>query len=388
MKQLSFFSGPGVLGILGGGQLGKMLLHAAQPWDIQTRVLDPDPEAPCKHLCHYFETGNLMDYDTVYRFGKACDVLTIEIEHVNTDALKQLKAEGITVHPDPDALAIIQDKGKQKIFFKHQGIPTSDFGLYQHAEHVKETVAQGLIRYPFVQKTRTAGYDGKGVSIIHNENDLSKLLDGPCIVEDYVPLQGELAVIAARNEQGEVVCYEPVWMDFHAEANLLDMLVFPAPVPQHIAAQAEQYARVLIEAFQLCGVLAVEFLLDPNGQLYINEVAPRPHNSGHQTIESAVTSQYQQHLRGILNLPLGSTQVTTPSVMINLLGAAEHTGPVVYKGLNPCLEQAGIHVHLYGKKITKPFRKMGHVTVTHADIEQAKQTAQWVKQTIRVESHK
>jgi 5-(carboxyamino)imidazole ribonucleotide synthase len=388
MKQLSFFSGPGVLGILGGGQLGKMLLHAAQPWDIQTRVLDPDPEAPCKHLCHYFETGNLMDYDTVYRFGKACDVLTIEIEHVNTDALKQLKAEGITVHPDPDALAIIQDKGKQKIFFKHQGIPTSDFGLYQHAEHVKETVAQGLIRYPFVQKTRTAGYDGKGVSIIHNENDLSKLLDGPCIVEDYVPLQGELAVIAARNEQGEVVCYEPVWMDFHAEANLLDMLVFPAPVPQHIAAQAEQYARVLIEAFQLCGVLAVEFLLDPNGQLYINEVAPRPHNSGHQTIESAVTSQYQQHLRGILNLPLGSTQVTTPSVMINLLGAAEHTGPVVYIGLNPCLEQAGIHVHLYGKKITKPFRKMGHVTVTHADIEQAKQTAQWVKQTIRVESHK
>lgn len=388
MKQLSFFSGPGVLGILGGGQLGKMLLHAAQPWDIQTRVLDPDPEAPCKHLCHYFETGNLMDYDTVYRFGKACDVLTIEIEHVNTDALKQLKAEGITVHPDPDALAIIQDKGKQKIFFKHQGIPTSDFGLYQHAEHVKETVAQGLIRYPFVQKTRTAGYDGKGVSIIHNENDLSKLLDGPCIVEDYVPLQGELAVIVARNEQGEVVCYEPVWMDFHAEANLLDMLVFPAPVPQHIAAQAEQYARVLIEAFQLCGVLAVEFLLDPNGQLYINEVAPRPHNSGHQTIESAVTSQYQQHLRGILNLPLGSTQVTTPSVMINLLGAAEHTGPVVYIGLNPCLEQAGIHVHLYGKKITKPFRKMGHVTVTHADIEQAKQTAQWVKQTIRVESHK
>ena len=388
MKHLSFFSGPGVLGILGGGQLGKMLLHAAQPWDIQTHVLDPDPDAPCKHLCHYFETGSLMDYDTVYRFGKNCDVLTIEIEHVNTDALKQLKAEGVKVHPDPEALAIIQDKGKQKIFFKHQGIPTSDFGLYQHAEHVKDAIKQGLIHYPFVQKTRTAGYDGKGVSIIKTANDLPRLLDGPCIVEDYVPLQGELAVIAARNEHGDVVCYDPVWMDFHAEANLLDLLAFPAPVTSAIAAQAEQYARVLIEAFNICGVLAVEFLLDPNGQLFINEVAPRPHNSGHQTIESAVTSQYQQHLRGILNLPLGSTQVTTPSVMVNLLGAEGHIGPVVYEGLTPCLETSGIHVHLYGKKITKPYRKMGHVTVTDSDLEKAKQKAQWVKQTIRVESRK
>lgn len=388
MKHLSFFSGPGVLGILGGGQLGKMLLHAAQPWDIQTHVVDPDPDAPCKHLCHYFETGNLMDYETVYRFGKKCDVLTIEIEHVNSDALKQLKAEGVKVHPDPEALAIIQDKGKQKIFFKHQGIPTSDFGLYQHAEHVKDSIKQGLIHYPFVQKTRTAGYDGKGVSIIKSENDLPRLLDGPCLVEDYVPLQGELAVIVARNEQGEVACFDPVWMDFHAEANLLDLLAFPAPVSNEIAAQAEQYARVLIEAFNICGVLAVEFLLDSNGKLFINEVAPRPHNSGHQTIESAVTSQYQQHLRGILNLPLGSTRVTTPSVMVNLLGAEGHNGPVVYEGLIPCLETPGIHVHLYGKKNTKPFRKMGHVTVTDSDLEQAKQKAQWVKQTIRVESRK
>lgn len=388
MKHLSFFSGPGVLGILGGGQLGKMLLHAAQPWDIQTHILDPDPDAPCKHLCHYFETGNLMDYDTVYRFGKKCDVLTIEIEHVNSDALKQLKAEGVVVHPDPDALAIIQDKGKQKIFFKHQGIPTSDFGLYHDIEHIKEAINQGLIHYPFVQKTRTAGYDGKGVSIIQSSTDLSKLLEGPCIVEDYVPLQGELAVIVARNEQGDVACFDPVWMDFHAEANLLDLLAFPAPVSNEIAAQAEQYARVLIEAFNICGVLAVEFLLDPQGKLFINEVAPRPHNSGHQTIESAVTSQYQQHLRGILNLPLGSTRVTTPSVMVNLLGAEGHIGPVVYEGLIPCLETPGIHVHLYGKKNTKPYRKMGHVTVTDSDLEQAKQKAQWVKQTIRVESRK
>jgi 5-(carboxyamino)imidazole ribonucleotide synthase len=388
MKQLSFFSGPSVLGILGGGQLGKMLLQAALPWDIQTHVLDPDTEAPCKHVCHYFETGSLMDYNTVYQFGKTCNVLTIEIEHVNTKALKQLQTEGVIVHPNPDALAIIQDKGKQKIFFKHLGIPTSDFGLYQHAEHVKDTLAQGLIRFPFVQKTRTAGYDGKGVCIIHSENDLSKLLDGPCLVEDYVPLQGELAVMVARNEQGEVVCYDPVWMDFHADANLLDLLVFPAPVSPQIAAQAEQYARVIIEAFNISGVLAVEFLLDHNGQLFVNEVAPRPHNSGHQTIESAVTSQYQQHLRGIFNLPLGSTKVITPSVMVNLLGAEGHIGDVVYEGLIPCLEKSGIHIHLYGKKTTKPFRKMGHVTVTNPNIEQAKQTAQWVKQTIRVESRK
>ena len=385
---LSFFSGPGILGILGGGQLGKMLLQAAHPWDIQTRVLDPDPEAPCKHLCHYFETGSLLDYDTVYNFGKQCDVLTIEIEHVNAEALRQLKAEGVKVHPDPEALATIQDKGKQKIFFKHLGIPTSDFGLFQEKEHLYDALKNKLIHYPFVQKTRKAGYDGKGVSIIFSENDLPRLLDGPCIIEDYVPLQGELAVIVARNEQGETVAYDPVSMDFHAEANLLDLLLYPAPVSNELAAQSEQYARTIIESLNICGVLAVEFLIDDKGGIWVNEVAPRPHNSGHQTIESSVTSQYQQHLRGILNMPLGSTQITMPSAMVNLLGEEGHQGNVVYEGLNTCLAHSGIHIHLYGKKITKPFRKMGHVTVTNTNLEQAKQTAQWVKQTIRVQSRK
>ncbi|MBU3676675.1 MAG: 5-(carboxyamino)imidazole ribonucleotide synthase [Chitinophagaceae bacterium] len=385
---LSFFSGPAILGILGGGQLGKMLLQAGHPWDLQTRVLDPDPEAPCKNLCHYFEVGSLLDYNTVYQFGKACDVLTIEIEHVNTDALRQLKKEGVVVHPDPEALGTIQDKGKQKIFFKHLGIPTSDFSLFQEKEHLYDALRNKIIKYPFVQKTRTAGYDGKGVSIIFSENDLPKLLEGPCIIEDYVPLQGELAVIVARNEQGETVAYDPVSMDFHAEANLLDLLLYPAPVSVELAAQAEQYARAIIESFGICGVLAVEFLIDQQGKIWVNEVAPRPHNSGHQTIESSVTSQYQQHLRGILNLPLGSTRITVPSAMVNILGDEGHQGPVLYEGLNTCLEQPGIHIHLYGKKITKPFRKMGHVTVTHPDLEQAKQTAQWVKQTIHVQSRK
>jgi len=380
----NFFSTSSKLGILGGGQLGKMLLQCTRNWDIYTKVLDPDAEAPARLACNEFVQGSLKDFDTVYQFGKDCTVLTIEIEHVNTEALKKLQAEGVMVHPDPAALGQIQDKGLQKMFYRLNELPTSDFALYDDIDEIRDALAAGRIRYPFVQKTRTAGYDGKGVSIIRHADDLSKLMEMPSLVEDCVDVKTEIAVIACRNAAGEVVCYDPVSMDFHEEANLLDLLLYPAPISEALNEEAKGIARKLIEEFDLCGLLAVEFLIDQQDRLWINEVAPRPHNSGHQTIESSYTSQYEQHLRGILNLPLGSTRVKVPSAMVNLLGAEGHSGPVDYQGLNECLQIEGVHIHLYGKKITKPFRKMGHVTITNDVLDQAKTTAQWVKQNIQV----
>lgn len=380
----NFFSTSSKLGILGGGQLGKMLLQCTRNWDIYTKVLDPDAEAPARLACNEFVKGSLKDFDTVYQFGKDCTVLTIEIEHVNTEALKKLQAEGVMVHPDPAALGQIQDKGLQKMFYRLNELPTSDFALYDDIDEIRDALAAGRIRYPFVQKTRTAGYDGKGVSIIRHADDLSKLMEMPSLVEDCVDVKTEIAVIACRNAAGEVVCYDPVSMDFHEEANLLDLLLYPAPISEALNEEAKGIARKLIEEFDLCGLLAVEFLIDQQDRLWINEVAPRPHNSGHQTIESSYTSQYEQHLRGILNLPLGSTRVKVPSAMVNLLGAEGHSGPVDYQGLNECLQIEGVHIHLYGKKITKPFRKMGHVTITNDVLDQAKTTAQWVKQNIQV----
>jgi 5-(carboxyamino)imidazole ribonucleotide synthase len=382
----TFFSTPLKLGILGGGQLGKMLLQCTRNWDVYTKVLDPDAEAPSRIACNEFVHGSLQDYDTVYQFGKDCTVLTIEIEHVNAAALKQLKAEGIIVHPDPEALCTIQDKGLQKMFFRLHELPTTDFALYDGIASIQHAIQNGLIRYPFVQKTRTAGYDGKGVSIIKSEADLHKLMEMPSLVEDCVDVKTEIAVIASRNAQGQVVCFDPVSMDFHEDANLLDLLLYPAPIDQTITDKAKHIAVQLIEKFNICGVLAVEFLINHQDEIYINEVAPRPHNSGHQTIESTVTSQYEQHIRGVLNLPLGSTAVKIPSAMVNLLGADRFTGDVNYVGIEQCLEQEGVYVHIYGKKKTKPFRKMGHVTVTNVSLEEAKNKAQWVKQTLQVQS--
>lgn len=386
MSVFSFFSSQKRLGILGGGQLGKMLLQCTRQWDIQTKVLDPDPEAPSRFTTNQFVCGSLMDYDIVYQFGKDCDVLTIEIEHVNTEALLKLEEEGVIVHPKPASLAIIQDKGLQKMFFASHQIPSSDFGLYDSKEDILKAIQGGLIQYPFVQKTRKAGYDGKGVSIIHNEIELNGLLEAPSIVEPKVKLKGEIAVVAARNAAGEIVTYDPVSMDFHEGANMLDLLLYPAPIPKHMADLARQMAHDLIDKFEICGLLAVEFLIDEHDKLLVNEVAPRPHNSGHQTIESSATSQYEQHLRAILNLPLGCTSCILPSAMVNLLGHPDCEGNVNYEGMEACLKQEGVHVHIYGKQKTKPYRKMGHATITHASLNEAKKIAIWVKQTLQVKS--
>jgi 5-(carboxyamino)imidazole ribonucleotide synthase len=382
----SFFSSSRKLGILGGGQLGKMLLYYTRRWDIYTSVLDPDPDAPARLACNEFTQGSLLDYQTVYEFGKQCDVLTIEIEHVNVEALQQLKSEGVIVHPDPKALDIINDKGLQKMFFKAHHLPTSDFTFYDNKEAILTAIDQGDLTYPFVQKSRKGGYDGRGVHIVRQAGDLEGLIEAPSLVEDLVRVKQEIAIIAARNSEGQVICYDAVSMEFIEGANMLDLLAYPVQLDSLILAKAKQIASTLIELLDICGLLAVEFFINQHDHVFINEVAPRPHNSGHQTIESSETSQYEQHLRGILNLPLGSTRVHIPSVMVNLLGAEGYSGDVIYENMDTCLEHEGIHVHIYGKKKTKPFRKMGHVTVTNNSLEEAKKMAQWVKETILVRS--
>ena len=363
--------------------MGKMLCQAAAPWDWKVYVLDPSPDAPARVVCHAFTRGDFQSYDDVMAFGADKDLLTIEIEHVNTDALRALQAMGKTVHPSPDALDLIKDKGLQKQFYAEKGIPTAHFELFDDEQALVQAIADKRWHLPLVQKTRTAGYDGKGVVILRTAADVaSKLLKGPCLAEKMADIHKELAVVVARNPQGEVAAYDAVEMDFHAEANLLDMLISPARISPLVAAQAQALAEDVVEAFGLCGLLAVEMFLTPSGDLLVNEVAPRPHNSGHHTIESAATSQYQQHWRAVSGLPLGDVQQWRPAVMINLLGAPEAYGPVVYRGVEEVLALPGVYLHLYGKAETRPFRKMGHVTVVADRVEEAIRTAQGVKNVL------
>lgn len=379
-----FFNRQLKLGILGGGQLGKMLLLKANQWNLYTRVLTQDREAPLQLAATELQAGDLMDYDTVYQFGRDCDLLTIEIEHVNTAALERLEAEGVVVHPRPSALKIVNDKGLQKQFFAREGFPTAPFGLYEGKEDILKAYREGKLKLPFVQKTRRGGYDGRGVYVVNQPEDLADLMDAPSVVEEKIAIAREVSVIAARNTRGEVVAYDPVGMEFNPEANLLDLLVFPEPLGKQQLDTALEIARGLITGLNICGLLAVEMFLDEAGNLYVNEIAPRPHNSGHQTIESCLTSQYEQHLRGIMGLPLGPVDVTVPSVMVNILGWPGYRGKVVYENVAEVMQHPGVHVHIYGKNETRPFRKMGHITVTHPDPEEARKIALWAKQTLKV----
>jgi 5-(carboxyamino)imidazole ribonucleotide synthase len=372
------------VGILGGGQLGKMLALAAQNWELETWILDKAPDFPAAKVCTKFVEGNFKDFDDVYNFGKQVDVLTIEIEHVNTDALIKLEEEGLKVHPSPKALNIIKDKGLQKQFYKDQGLPTSDFAYYAGETAIKDSIDQGKIKIPFVQKSRTAGYDGRGVAVIRNEDDLEKIMDAPSIVEPLVDIQKELAVIVARNENGDIRAFPAVEMEFNPIANLVEFLFCPANISVEIAEEATRIAKATIEAYDLCGLLAVELFLTNENEILINEVAPRPHNSGHHTIDSAITSQFEQHLRAVVNYPLGNTEAVSPSVMVNLLGADGHTGAAHYEGLDTCFAIDGANFHIYGKTITKPFRKMGHATVVDTDLEQAKEKAKQINRTLRI----
>ncbi len=373
--------------ILGGGQLGKMLCLAAAPLDIPIIILDEKNNFPAAKLCEQFIEGDFRNFQDVYNAGNQSDIITIEIEHVNTTALHQLQKEGKKIHPAPEKLDIIKDKGLQKLFYIEHNLPTSNFALFDDEKAIREGLKNGQIKFPFVQKTREAGYDGKGVSVIKNVADLDKkLLEGASLIEELVEIEKELAVVVCRNESGEVAVYDAVEMEFNPEANLVEFLFAPANISNIIAAEAEELATKVIEAFDICGLLAVEFFLTKDNTLLINEVAPRPHNSGHHTIDAAETSQFEQHLRGIMDFPLGSTRLKSPAVMLNLLGEPNFSGDVYYEGLEKCLAQEGVHVHLYGKKQTKPFRKMGHVTVTAPTLKEAKKKADFVKNNLKVKS--
>ena len=374
------------LHILGGGQLGKMLIEAASDWNIRCHVLDPDPDCSCSRLAWQFTCGSFKDYDAVMAFCAEAHYITIEIEHVNTDALRDLKAQGKKVFPDPDMLDIIKDKGKQKSFYAEHGIPTSPFTLYDDADAIRQAVASGTRTLPFVQKSCTAGYDGKGVQVVRTKDDLDKLLPGASLAEELIPFEKELAVIVARSTNGDTKAFPAVEMEFHPTANLVEFLLSPAHINSELEQKAQQLAVRTIEAMNLYGVLAVEMFLTADGDILVNEVAPRPHNSGHHTIEANITSQYQQLLRSIFGLPLGSTALTTTSMMVNLLGEDGYTGEAIYEGLPECLAIEGVYVHLYGKKITKPFRKMGHVTIVDSDAAKAREKANFVKDNLKIKA--
>lgn len=372
------------IGIVGGGQLGKMLAIAAGPMHLRISALDKTKDFPAGPFVHEFFEGDFKDYDDVYNFGKDKDVVTIEIEHVNAEALLQLQKEGVKVHPKPDSLNIIKDKGLQKQFYLEKGFPTSDFKIYSGPEAIIAAVEAKEITLPFVQKMCRGGYDGKGVKVIKTQDDLKALLPGESLVEDLVNIEKELAVIVARNESGETKAFNAVEMTFNPEANLVEFLLCPARIAPEIEEKAENLAEELIREFDICGLLAIEYFLTPSGELLVNEVAPRPHNSGHHTIDSCYTSQFEQHLRGVLNLPLGSTKIKSPAVMVNLLGSEGFTGPAIYEGLNNCLSLEGVNLHLYGKEITKPFRKMGHATILDDDLDNAIKKAKKVQNELRI----
>ena len=377
-----YFSSDFTLGILGGGQLGKMLLYDTRKYDIQTAVLDADPGAPARLACDHFEQGALTDFDTVYNFGKKVDVLTYEIETVNIDALEKLEQEGVTVYPQAAVLRAIQDKGTQKEFYKKHHIPTADFRVFASAKALSATAPS----FPFVWKSCQGGYDGKGVQVIRSQEMLDELPDIPCIREAMIPFKNELAVIVARNASGQVITYPVVEMEFHPEANQVEYVICPARIDETIAQKARKVAEQVSEAFGHVGILAVELFQTQNDDILVNEVAPRPHNSGHYSIEGSYTNQFEQHLRAILDLPLGKTASKAGAVMVNLVGAEGFEGNVTYKNIAEIMAMDGVTPHIYGKKMTRPFRKMGHVTIIDQDIHQARQTAEQVKQTIKVVS--
>lgn len=376
------------LGIIAGGQLAKMLALAASNWDIKTFILDPDANCPAASICNGFTKGDYQDFKTVYEFGKQVNMVTFDIENVNTEALIQLKKEGIKIYPEPEVLSLIKDKGLQKEFYKKHNIPSPDFSIYDSAENIIKDIQENKRSLPFVQKLRTSGYDGKGVQVINDISDISKLMQGKSLTEKKVDIKQEIAIITSRNTKGQISSFPVVEMEFNSEANLVEKLICPSEISQDLQEKAKKLAEDIIIKLGMTGILAVEFFIDKQDNILVNEIAPRPHNSGHHTIESCITSQYEQHLRCILGFPLGSTSLKIPSVMINLLGEKNETGLVKYEGLTESMAIEGVKIHIYGKKETKPFRKMGHATILDLSIEKAKEKANKVKETLKIKSWK
>ena len=381
---MNYFSSNFKLGILGGGQLGKMLLNDTRKFDIYTCVLDSSNEAPCKIASNEFHLGDLMDFDAVYNFGKQVDVLTIEIENVNVDALEMLEKEGVKVYPSSKTLRTIQNKATQKLFYLDHDLPTAPFSRFAYLSEIEDALDNGGLTMPFVWKAAKFGYDGTGVKVVRSLSDLESLPKGECIAENLVPFKNELAVIVSRNVSGETKTFPVVEMEFHPEANQVEYVICPARIDKKVAQKATEIALKVSKAFNHVGLLAVEMFQTKNDDILINEVAPRPHNSGHQTIEASYTSQFEQHLRAILDLPLGRTDSKVGGIMVNLVGAEEYTGNVIYKNIDSIMKMDGVTPHIYGKKQTRPFRKMGHVTIVNEDLNEARKIAEQVKNTIKV----
>lgn len=372
------------IGVLGGGQLGKMLGQSASMMGLKLHMLDTSKDFPAHSANSSFTEGSFKDYDTVMAFAQDKDLVTVEIEAVNTQALHDLVSQGKKVYPQPHLLDLIKDKGLQKEFYKEKGLSTSPFELMEDAQAIKQAVVDGKLSIPFVQKARKDGYDGKGVHIVRHITDLSGLLDTASVIEPLVDIDRELAVIVARNENGDICSFPVVDMEFHPTANLVEYLFCPSAVSKTIQDKATVLAENIASKMEIVGLLAVELFLTKEGEILINEVAPRPHNSGHHTIEANDTSQYEQHLRAICNMPLGDTRLLTPAVMVNLLGDPEYTGDAHYQGMDECLAKSGVHMHLYGKATTKPYRKMGHATIIDKDLDEAIEKAKFVKNNLKI----
>ena len=381
---MGFFSSKQTIGILGGGQLGKMLLNTTYQWDLQTKVMDPSAEAPARIACNHFVQGDLMDYQTVVDFGKEVDVLTIEIENINADALATLEQQGVKVYPQAAVLKVIQNKCHQKQFYQKNKIPTASFQLFNSKEELKDAVGRGLISFPFVWKSESMGYDGYGVQIVRSNQNLEEIKEGACMAEELVAIEKELGIIVCRSPKGETRCYPCVEMEFHPEANQVEYVLSPARISKDVAKKAEEIALAVSKAFQHVGLLAVELFLTKDGEIWVNEVAPRPHNSGHYSIEASYTSQFEQHIRALLDLPLGNTANKVSGVTVNLVGKEGHNGPVHYKNIEHILAIEGVNPHIYGKKETRPFRKMGHITIVNKELSVARKIAEDVKETIEV----
>jgi 5-(carboxyamino)imidazole ribonucleotide synthase len=371
-----------ILGVLGGGQLGRMLIQSAINYNQDIHILDPDPNAPCKDIAQSFRVGSLKDFDTVYSFGKNCDVVTVEIEAVNTDALQKLADEGKKVFPQPHILKLIQDKREQKQFYQQHGIPTADFILTAN----KADVISKKSFLPAVNKLGKEGYDGRGVQILRTEADLEQAFDAPGLLEKLIEFDKEIAVTVARNENGDLIAFPAVECAFHPTANLVEFLFAPAEISPEVEAKTQEIAKAVILKLDMVGILAVEMFVTKSGEVLVNEIAPRPHNSGHHTIEANFTSQFEQHLRSVMNWPLGNPDLRCPAAMINLLGEDGFSGPAIVEGKEEAMAEKGVYIHLYGKKLTKPFRKMGHVTILDENVESLKAKANRIKELIKIKS--
>ena len=372
------------IGILGGGQLGKMLAIEAANWHLPIYILDQDHQFPAVPYAPFFQAGDFKNFDDVVQFGKKVDILTIEIEQINVDALFYLEKEGVKVYPKPSTVQVIQDKGLQKMFYKERDIPTAEFQLFNDEKEIKEALKNKQIAFPFVQKSRKDGYDGKGVEVVSNENDLINLLDCPSIIEERINIKTEISIIVARSASGELLHYEPVEQHFNQAANLVSYLICPAELEKSTLSKMNEIASLIAIDLDLVGLLAIEFFLDTNHDIFVNEVAPRPHNSGHHTQNSCETSQFEQHLRAILDLPLGSTRQYSIGAMVNIIGEPGYAGKTNYVGIEECLKIDGVHLHLYGKLETRPFRKMGHINIADKDRKKVLENIEKIKSTLRV----